>query len=61
MKNREWRVVVEGVGDIGSVIEDGEDNARCAALSRFSEDGDRPRGDTSAHIFENDDFSVFAS
>lgn len=57
----EWRVVVEGVGDIGSVVESNESNARCAALSRFSEDGDRPRGDTAASIYEDDEFSVFKS
>lgn len=56
----EWRVVVDGVGTIGSVTEKTEELARCAALSKFGEEGRRPL--TGAlplpHIYENDDFSV---
>lgn len=41
---KEWHVFVhtEGVGYLGTVIESGEDNARCAALSKYARDGDRP-------------------
>lgn len=72
MKTHEWRVVVDGIGDIGSVVEESEELARCAALSKYGEEGDRPvqaqsmlegaawpkRVQTSA-IFEDDSFSVF--
>jgi hypothetical protein len=57
MATREWRVVVEGIGDIGSVVEDSEELARCAALSKYSEDGDR--ASKRQAIFEDDEFSVF--
>lgn len=60
--NREWRVVVSRVGDIGSVTAKDEDEARCAALSKFGEMGDRRtserRSNTKPLIYEDDDFSV---
>ncbi len=57
---REWRVVVCGVGDIGSVTEDGETNARLAALSKYGEEGARVAGEnTKPHIYDNDDFEVY--
>lgn len=56
----EWNVKVSGVGIIGTVQEKTEELARCAALSKFGEEGRRPL--TGAlplpHIYENDDFSV---
>jgi hypothetical protein len=56
----EWRVLVSGVGIIGSVFEKTEELARCAALSKYGEEGRRPL--TGAlplpHIYENDEFSV---
>lgn len=56
----EWNVTVSGVGIIGTVHEKNEELARCAALSKFGEEGRRPL--TGAlplpHIYENDDFSV---
>jgi len=56
----EWRVLVASVGIIGSVFEKNEELARCAALSKFGEEGRRPL--TGAlplpHIYENDEFSV---
>lgn len=58
----EWRVVVAGVGDIGSVSEETEALARCAALSKFGEEGERSsvaaQGGKREAIYENDDFSV---
>jgi len=57
---KEWNVHVERVGYIGTVQEDNEELARCAALYKFSEEGDRPL--TGAlpipRIFENDEFGV---
>lgn len=62
---REWNVYVHMAGPasgyIGTVMEDNEDNARCAALSRFAGDGDRPSVCThedAQYIYEDDDFSV---
>ncbi|WVR18139.1 hypothetical protein JXVLWARM_CDS_0088 [Burkholderia phage Bm1] len=56
----EWNVNVDGVGIIGTVNEETEDAARCAALSKYGEEGHRPL--TSAlpkpYIYENDEFSV---
>lgn len=57
----EWRVVVEGVGDIGSVSEKTEELARCAALSRFGEEGDRKSSRRREAIYEDDEFSVIKS
>ena len=58
----EWRVVVEGVGAIGSVFEKNEEQARCAALSKFGEEGERGSavnpGRRREAIYEDDDFSV---
>ena len=58
----EWRVVVEGIGDIGSVFEKNEELARCAALSQFGEEGERVSavnpGRKREAIYEDDDFSV---
>lgn len=58
----EWRVVVKGVGDIGSVTEKTEELARCAALSKFGEEGERNStvnpGRKREAIYEDDDFSV---
>lgn len=57
----EWRVFVSSVGYIGTVHEKSEELARCAALSKFGEEGRRPL--TGAiplpHIYENDAFDVF--
>jgi len=69
---KEWNVHVEGVGYIGTVQEEDEELARCAALYKFSEEGGRPNKgvefyevgeDTylkSMRIYENDEFSVRA-
>jgi len=63
----EWHVYVEGVGYIGTVMEDAEDLARLAAIWKYGaidedEDGvlldERPAGDTSRKIFNDDEFSV---
>lgn len=56
----EWRVHVKEVGYIGTVHEGTEELARCAALSKFGEEGRRPLTGTLPlpHIYENDDFSV---
>lgn len=58
---RTWNVKVDGVGIIGTVDEDTEATARCAALSKFGEEGSRPL--TGAlplpHIYDNDEFSVW--
>lgn len=58
----EWRVVVAGVGTIGSVTEKTEEFARCAALSKFGEEGERSStvnpGRKREAIYEDDDFSV---
>lgn len=62
--NYEWRVVitgVRGVGDIGSVVAETEDEARCAALSKFGVESDRNiyrTGNTGQHIYEDDEFYV---
>lgn len=69
---KEWNVHVDGVGYIGTVQEENEELARCAALYKFSEEGDRPNKgvefyevdeDTypkSMRIYEDDEFSVSA-
>ncbi|MDR1996484.1 hypothetical protein [Azonexus sp.] len=58
----EWRVLVAGVGIIGSVFEKTEELARCAALSKYGEEGERNSsvnpGRKREAIYENDDFSV---
>lgn len=56
----EWRVTVSGVGVLGTVCESSEELARCAALSKYAEEGPRPKGDSApdAHIYEDDDFNV---
>ncbi len=56
----EWQVHVEGVGCIGTVHERNESLARCAALSRFGEDGPRAGAGTPAsrRLYEDDEFSV---
>lgn len=58
----EWSVVVEGVGCIGTVFEKNEEQARCAALSKFGEEGERVSvtnpGRKREAIYEDDDFSV---
>lgn len=54
----EWQVFVKGVGFIGSVFENTQQLARCAALSKYAEDGCRPTGDLSKHIYFDDDFEV---
>lgn len=63
---REWRVVVHRIGDIGCVTESTESLARCAALSKFGEPGERisykhirsPVEHDGARIYEDDDFDV---
>lgn len=58
----EWNVVVEGVGHIGTVCEKNEEQARCAALSKFGEEGERVSavnpGRKREAIYEDDEFSV---
>lgn len=56
----EWDVTVAGVGFIGTVHESTEELARCAALSKFGEEGERfNRGRSKRDfIYEDDDFSV---
>lgn len=56
----EWQIHVTGVGCIGTVHERTETLARCAALSRYGEDGPRASAEacTSKRIYEDDDFSV---
>lgn len=57
---KHWRVAVRGVGDIGSVHEKFERQARDAAVSAFGADGSRPKGGGGRReaIFENDEFDV---
>lgn len=61
MAVREWRVFIHSrnIGDIGSVVEEGEANARCAALSKYGigEEGERRGSDLKA-IFLDDEFDV---
>lgn len=58
----EWSVVVDGIGCIGSVFEQTEELARCAALSEFGEEGERVSatnpGRKREAIYEDDEFSV---
>lgn len=58
----EWNVVVEVVGYIGTVCEKNEEQARCAALSKFGEEGERVSavnpGRKREAIYEDDEFSV---
>lgn len=56
----EWQIHVTGVGCIGTVHERNEALARCAALSRYGEDGPRASAEarTSKRIYEDDEFSV---
>lgn len=59
----EWNVIVSGgVGFIGTVHEKTEDLARCAALSKYGEEGERVSavnpGRKREAIYEDDDFSV---
>lgn len=58
----EWSVTVAGIGAIGTVHEQTEELARCAALSRFGEEGERNSavnpGRKRDAIYEDDDFSV---
>lgn len=58
----EYRVIVSGVGDIGAVTEKTDELARCAALSKFGEEGERVSaanpGRKREAIYEDDDFSV---
>jgi hypothetical protein len=56
MKN--WQVFVHGYGYIGSVSEGTEEAARCAALSKFAEEGERPADDAHGRIYDNDEFDV---
>lgn len=57
--NQEWHVFIHSrqVGYIGTVVESCEEYARCAALLRYSEEGDRSTSDEKV-IFEDDDFDV---
>jgi hypothetical protein len=57
----EWRVVVAGVGDIGSVTADAEDDARCAACYYYAREGDRPTHcplTEKPFIYGDDEFEV---
>lgn len=58
----DWNVVVEGIGTIGSVVEKTEKMARCAALSKYGEEGERNSsvnpGRKREAIYEDDEFSV---
>ena len=54
-----WNVIVEDVGYIGQVYERNEELARLAALSKFSEEGNRScKTKETKLIFEDDSFSV---
>lgn len=60
---KEYRVVVHGVGDIGCVTGANEDDARCAALSKYGADGLRFEAAMSdephpSFIYEDDEFDV---
>ena len=56
----EWQIHVTGVGCISTVHERNDTLARCAALSRYGEDGLRVNADArmSKRIYEDDEFSV---
>ena len=56
----EWQIHIDGIGCIGAVHERNEALARCAALSRYGEEGPRADADTrtSKRIYEDDEFSV---
>lgn len=58
----EWTVSVVGVGAIGTVSETSEELARCAALSKYGEEGERVSaanpGRKRDAIYEDDDFTV---
>lgn len=56
----EWNVYVPGVGTIGIVHEESHGAARCAALSKYGEEGERrqPHDVERRVIFENDYFEV---
>lgn len=67
--NGTWSVMVHthpgapGGKCIGSVTENSEDNARCAALSKYGEQGERysrvnPGRQQQDAIFEDDEFDV---
>lgn len=56
----EWKVAVEGVGEIGSVTAGSKDVAREAAIREFGADGYRELGDMSEVIYGSDLFSIFA-
>jgi hypothetical protein len=56
--NKEWNVLVDCVGHIGTVHETSEEAALCAALSKFHEDGDRCAAKKRLVIYEGDVFSV---
>lgn len=58
---KSWNVYVNGHGYIGTVDECNEGAARCAALSKYGEPGDRPAfgdDDGSDHIYDDDSFVV---
>lgn len=56
----EWNIVVVGVGVIGTVQERTEELARCAALSKYGNEGNRADHDIAdpKYIYEDDEFSV---
>jgi hypothetical protein len=61
-----WNVLNNSTGqDLGQVHETSEEFARCAALSKFGEEGERAalranhRPESKHAIYEDDDFSVF--
>lgn len=61
-----WNVLNNSTGqDLGQVHEDSEELARCAALSKFGDEGGRAvlrahhRHENKHVIYEDDDFSVF--
>lgn len=58
----QWSVMVDKVGCIGTVHEQTEELARCAALSKYGEEGVRNStvnaGRKREVIYEDDEFSV---
>jgi hypothetical protein len=61
MEYDQWGVFVPGIGRIGAVcgsLTSDESTARLVALSKYSEEGNRPAGSMKKVIYEDDDFSV---
>lgn len=53
-----WHVHVKGHGIIGSVQEDNEAHARCAALCQHAKEGNRPADSQDSAIYDDDEFWV---